>query len=101
MTKFIFKVFLFIVFGYMIGEGIVRIFKLTIDIPIMYQDSDNLIKNEPNQTGYYTNGNKWIITKHGQYGYEPKSLNSLITVIGDSYIENIMNPPVCHQAYFQ
>jgi hypothetical protein len=100
MTKFIIKVLLFIVFGYLLGEIVTRLYRLNIDIPNFYQDTDGLIKNKPNQTGYYVNGNKWFINKYGQYGYEPKSLDRLITVIGDSYIENIMNPPECHQAYF-
>jgi hypothetical protein len=100
MIKFSIKVFLFLVFGYIIGEIVVRAYRLNIDIPNFYKDTDGLIKNKPNQTGYYVNGNKWFINKYGHYGYEPKSLDNLITVIGDSYIENIMNPPECHQAYF-
>lgn len=86
--------------GYFVGEGIIRMFNLNIDIPEMYKDTNGLIRNKPNQSGYYVNGNKWIITKYGEYGYAPKSLDSLITVIGDSYIQNIMNPPECHQAAF-
>lgn len=99
MRKFILKIFSFIILGYIIGEIIIRVFNLNIDIPEFYQDLDGMIKNRPNQTGYYVNGNKWIINKYGQYGYEPESLDSLITVVGDSYIENIMNPSECNQAY--
>ena len=99
MKKFIIKVLIFIIAGYVIGEFLIRVLKLGIDIPKMYQSSTGLIKNKPNQTGYYVNGNKWSINKYGEFGYEPKSLDSLITVIGDSYIENIMNPNECDPAY--
>jgi hypothetical protein len=98
MKRFLFNIFLFLIAGYAIGEVISRVYKLNIDVPEFYQDKDGLIKYEPNQTGYYLKGEKWIINKYGNYGYEPKSLDNLITVVGDSYIENIMNPADCHQA---
>ena len=99
MRKFLVNILIFIVFGYFIGEFSIRVLKLGINIPEMYQDTNGLIKNLPNQTGYYLNGNTWSVNKFGEFGYEPKSLDSLITVIGDSFIENIMNPNECHQAY--
>lgn len=100
MKKFTIKITLFLIIGYLIGEFTVRVFKLNIDIPDYYQDANNgLLKNKPNQTGYYLNGNKWVINKYGEHGYEPKSLSNLITIVGDSYIENIMNPVECSQAY--
>lgn len=100
MFKFLEKIVLFLLCGYLIGEIVTRMYKLNIDIPDYYQDSDGLIKNVPNQTGHYRGGNKWIINKYGNYGFEPKSLDNLITVVGDSYIENVMNPIECHQANF-
>ena len=98
MTKFIIKVLFFIVFGYLLGEIIARLYRLNIEIPIFYQDTDGLIKNKPNHTGYYVNGNKWFINKYGQYGYEPKSLDRLITVIVDYYmlIRDICNHVEAH-----
>lgn len=100
MVKFIIKIVSFLFIGYFIGEAIIRIYKLDVDVQNVYVDSSGLIKNEPNQTGHYLNGNQWVINKYGEFGYQPKSLDSVITVIGDSYIENIMNPPTCHQANF-
>ena len=100
MTNFIKKILIFILLGYLIGEVVVRVFNASIDVPDFYQDKDGLLKNKPNQSGYAINGNKWMITKYGQFGYEPKSLDNLITVIGDSFIENKTSPPDCHQAYF-
>ncbi len=100
MIKFLVKIIVFLIIGYCLGEGIVRIFHLSVDVQNVYQDSAGMIRNEPNQTGYDVNGTKWMINKYGEFGYEPPSLDSLITVIGDSYIVNKMNPPRCHQAAF-
>lgn len=101
MKKFSLTIIKFIVIGCLIGEIITRLFNLNTDIPKMYVGNDSLIKLFPNQSGNYLKGShKWIVNKYGNYGYEPDSLNNLITIIGDSYIENIMNPPECHQAYF-
>lgn len=101
MRRFIFRIFIFIIIGVATGELIVRVFPLSIDIPRFYRDTDNLIKFEPDQSGNSMVGqHKWIINKYGNYGYEPQSLDSVITVIGDSYISNTMNPPECHQANY-
>lgn len=102
MKIFLIKIVLFVSLGIILGEGIVRLFELTIDVPVAYVDSsDHLIKYRPNQTGNYIGGDhKWIINKYGNFGYEPPSLDSLITVIGDSFISNEMNPPSCHQARY-
>lgn len=87
--------------GVLLGETVVRLFNMTIDVPRMYMGSDHLIKFEPNQTGNYVNGeHQWVINKYGNFGYEPPALKSLVTVIGDSFISNMMNPPECHQANF-
>jgi hypothetical protein len=101
MKKFLIRTGLFAIIGLIIGEVIVRQFHLNTDIPKIYMDSDNLIKFKPNQTGYYVNGtHKWMINKYGNYGPAPKSLDSLVTILGDSFISNVMNPPECHQANF-
>jgi len=101
MRRFNLRVLLFIIIGIIVGELSVRVFQLSIDIPRFYRDTDNLIKFEPNQSGNSMVGrHKWIINKYGNYGYEPQSLDSVITVIGDSYISNTMNPPECHQANY-
>ena len=86
--------------GVLLGESVVRFFQLSIDVPEMYRDSDNLIKFRPNQKGSYNGEHQWIINSYGNYGYEPPSLDSLVTVLGDSYISNVMNPPRCHQANY-
>ncbi|MFN3754458.1 hypothetical protein [Flavobacterium sp.] len=100
MKQFLKSLFFFVVVGIVIGEIIVRVFSLSIDVHKFYLDKDNLIKNYPNQTGNMAHTHKWSINKYGEFGYEPKSLDNLVTVIGDSYISNIMNPPECHQANY-
>lgn len=101
MKKFIKSIILFLLVGILIGELTVRVFSLNAEIPKSYVGKDHLIKNYPNQTGNYVNGtHKWIINKYGNPGYEPKSLDSLVTIIGDSFISNMMNPTECHQARY-
>jgi len=101
MKKFILKCFAFLLIGILLGEIIVRTFHLNTDVPKMYQSQSGLIKFYPNQTGYWLKGShKWVINKYGHFGYEPKTLNRIYTVIGDSYISNVLNPPECHQANY-
>lgn len=102
MKLFIKNILLFILFGLIAGELIVRIFSLNIDVPRSYVSKSGLIKFYPNQSGNYLNGKHiWKINQYGNYGPAPKSLDSaVITVIGDSYISNAMNPPECHQAVY-
>lgn len=101
MKKFIKSVFLFLLIGILIGEIIVCGFSLNIDVAKSYLDKNNLIQNFPNQTENYVNGtHKRIINKYGNPGYELKSLDSLVTIVGDSFISYLMNPPERHQAKY-
>jgi hypothetical protein len=98
MKKYILRIALFLFIGYMIGEIVVRVFHMTVDVPETYVDENHLVRFYPNQTGYSSDRFKWIINKYGNFGYEPQSLDSLVTVIGNSFISGTMNPPECHQA---
>lgn len=102
MKFFVLRLFFFLLIGILLGEAIVRVFNLTIDVPRMYVNPENhLIRFFPNQQGNAMGGkHKWVINKYGFHGYEPKSLNSAISIIGDSYISNTMNPPDCHQGVY-
>ena len=100
MKKYLLRIFIFIVIGILLGEIGVRVFDLAVDTPVAYRDEDQLIKYNPNQDGTSVQRCKWIINKYGNFGPEPASLDSLITVIGNSYISNTMNPPECHQAVY-
>ncbi len=61
-------------------------------------DNRGFYRYYPNQEGKYSNGNSWVINSQGNTGYEVDFKDSLITIIGDSYIEALMNPPECHQS---
>ncbi len=100
MKRYLFRIVVFLILGILLGEIGVRVFDLTVDTPVSYRDEDHLIKYEPNQSGTSVQRCKWIINKYGNYGPEPESLDDLITVIGNSYISNTMNPPECHQAVY-
>ncbi|MEO9891004.1 hypothetical protein [Aurantibacter sp.] len=98
MTKFIKKILFFISIGILIGELITRIFVLTSDIPERYIDQNGIQKYIPNQNGQWIGGeHSWQINKTGWPGPLPKEYKNLITIVGDSYIENFMNPDSCHQ----
>ena len=100
MKKYLFRIFIFVAFGIVLGELGVRVFNLTVDVPEVYIDVDHLIKFKPNQSGNSVQRCRWIINKYGNIGPEPESLESLVSVIGNSYISNTMNPPECHQANY-
>ncbi len=101
MEKFFKKIIIFILFGTLIGEIISRIFVLTSDIPRREIDSFGIQKYIPNQYGFWKGGkHKWQINSNGWPGILPKSRSNLIAIIGDSYIENFMNPDSCHQAIY-
>lgn len=100
MKKYLLRIFTFIALGILIGEIGVRVFNLAVDVPEVYKDEGQLIKFQANQTGTSVQRCKWIINSYGNFGPEPRSLDSLISIIGNSYIQNTMNPPECHQANY-
>ena len=100
MKRYLLRIIIFLVLGILLGEIGVRVFDLAVDTPVSYRDEDHLIKYEPMQNGTSVQRCKWIINKYGNFGPEPESLDNLITVIGNSYISNTMNPPDCHQAVY-
>jgi hypothetical protein len=100
MKKYLLRIFIFLALGILLGEAVVRVFNLSVDVPKTYVDEDQLIKLYPNQSGTSVQRCKWIINEYGNFGPAPKSLDSLVTLIGNSYIVNTMNPPECHQAHY-
>jgi len=99
MKKYLLRIFIFLALGIVLGEAVVRVFDLSVDVPKSYIDEDQLIKYHPNQSGTSVQRCKWIINEYGNFGPAPQSLDSLVTLIGNSYIVNTMNPPECHQAH--
>lgn len=101
MKKLLINIILFFLIAIIIGEVIVRLTHATADIPQRTIDEYGIQKYFPNQEGYWKGGNhQWMINNQGWPGELPKSYDNLITIIGDSYIENFINPNKCHQSFF-
>ena len=101
MLKFLKNSISFLIIALLVGELVVRITHSVSDIPKRQIDADNIQKYLPNQKGYWKGGDhQWIINELGWPGILPDDYDNLITVIGDSFIENFMNPNECHQAIF-
>ncbi|WP_405415774.1 hypothetical protein [Maribacter sp. Asnod1-A12] len=99
MSLFIKNIILFCIVFLLFGEVITRVCYATSDIPSRVIDENKIQKYNPNQTGYWVGGtHSWQINEDGWPGQLPKSKNNLITIIGDSYVENFMNPDSCRQS---
>ena len=99
MKRFIKNSILFLLLALVIGEAVVRLTHAMSDIPQRTIDDQGIQKYYPNQKGYWKGGDHtWLINKMGWPGQLPESFDNLVMVIGDSYIENFMNPNECHQA---
>jgi hypothetical protein len=98
MQKFIIRLLIFITLITIAGEIIVRVFQLTPDIPHLYVDHTGIQRYVPGQTGYYSKANsKWEVNNYGWLGIADVKKDAIISIIGDSYIENMMNPISCNQ----
>ena len=83
----------------LLGEIIIRSAHVMSDIPQRTIDEYGIQKYFPNQSGYWKGGgHKWLVNELGWPGELPDSYDNLITIIGDSFIENFMNPNECHQS---
>lgn len=99
MKKLFFKILGFLLIGLLVGEAVARYFVLTSDIPRRMIDEFGIQKYLPNQEGYFIGGDhKWHVNELGWPGDLPASYDNVITIIGDSFIENFMNPNECRQA---
>lgn len=99
MVRLIKHLLVYIIFALLIGEAIVRLLHLTSDIPNRMIDNDNIQKYYPNQKGKWHGGlHEWRINELGWAGPLPESYDNLVTILGDSFIENFMNPDKCHQS---
>jgi hypothetical protein len=101
MKKFITHLFLFTIVLSIVGEVSIRIFKLTSDIPQRFiEQSSGLQLYKPGQSGYYKKAaEKWEVNQYGWLGIANTEKRPLFSIIGDSYIENIMNPISCNQGF--
>ena len=83
------------------GEIVVRMTHSVIDVPQRMIDDYGTQKYIPFQNGTWKHGShNWKVNKLGWVGELPASYDNLITLIGDSYIENFMNPDSCRQAKY-
>lgn len=97
MKKFIINILIFFFLATLCSEIYIRLNHLSIDIPRRTIDEYGVQKYLPLQNGYWSNGtHRWQINKEGWAGELPPSFDNLITLIGDSHIENFMNPDSCH-----
>lgn len=99
MKKFIKNLVFFFLFALIVGELIIRVTHAVTDLPQRIIDEYGIQKYYPNQSGYWVGGeHEWVINKLGWPGELPDNYNNLVTIIGDSFIENFMNPSACHQS---
>lgn len=98
MKIFIIKIISFALFIFLLGEISVRIFKLAPDVPQLYLDKTGIKKYILGQEGYYTRAtSKWKVNKYGWLGIDDTKKDTIISIIGDSFIENLINPISCNQ----
>ena len=97
MKKFLINILFFSFITIICSEIYIRVNHLTIDIPRRTIDENGIQKYVPLQNGYWSNGtHSWQINKEGWAGELPSSFDNMVTLIGDSHIENFMNPDSCH-----
>lgn len=100
MKRFLKNIAIFFLLALIVGEVVIRITHEVSDIPQRKIDEYGIQKYYPNQDGYWKGGNhKWNVNSMGWPGELPENFDNLIVVIGDSFIENFMNPNECHQAF--
>jgi hypothetical protein len=101
MKKLLKNIILFSLIALVVGEVVVRLTHAISDIPQRTIDAHGIQKYLPNQDGYWKGGDhKWVVNKLGWPGELPQSNDNLIMIIGDSFIENFMNPNECHQSAY-
>jgi len=101
MSHFIKKSAYFVFFFGVICELIIRFFHLVPDIPERYFDKHGIQRYKQGQMGFFTEGKvKWEVNNFGWLGVSDLEKDTIISIIGDSYIENIMNPIECNQGSF-
>ncbi|GGZ70303.1 hypothetical protein [Algibacter mikhailovii] len=99
MIKFLKNILIFLILSLLVGEVIVRVTHSVSDIPHRKIDKFGIQKHIPFQTGFWLGGgHKWTINKLGWPGDLPRNFDNLITIIGDSFVENLMNPDDCRQS---
>ena len=97
MKNFLKKITVHTIISLIIIEVVVRVFSLTNDVPHRKKDKFNLQVFIENQKGI-SNGHNWKTNEYGFLGHSDLNGENQLLVIGDSFIENIMNPFNCRQS---
>ena len=101
MKKFLTNITILILVNLLVFEVLIRFFHLTPDIP-QREIVDGIQKYIPYQSGYFNKQSteKWEINEFGWPGLSRIDSETIIAILGDSYIENFHNPYECHQASY-
>lgn len=94
--------FLFLIIKYFIAlllflEITIRIFSFTNDVPMRKINEFGLQVFHENQSGFFE-GFIWEVNPDGFLGHNDKNGENQIMILGDSFVENIMNPFSCRQS---
>lgn len=95
MKTFLYRTISFLVLLFIFSEILIRVLNLVPDIPERYVDKYGIQRYKPDQSGRYDRI-KWTTNEYGWIGVS-ETEGEVITIIGDSYIENLMNPIECNQ----
>lgn len=98
MKNFLLRLLVFTLLCCLAGEIIIRVFKLVPDTPQRFIDKTGIQRYIPGQEGYYTQATKpWHVNQYGWMGMSDTKNDTVVSIIGDSFIENMMNPVSCNQ----
>lgn len=97
MKEFFKHILFFVITLIILLEGCIRLFSLTNDVPMRKTNSRELQIFKENQSGF-SHGFSWSVNKDGFLGHNEKNGENQLLIIGDSFIENIMNPFSCRQS---
>jgi len=97
MKEFFKQILFYVITLIILLEGSIRLFSLTNDVPMRKMNSRGLQIFRENQSGF-SHGFSWSVNKDGFLGHNDKNGDNQLLIIGDSFIENIMNPFSCRQS---
>jgi len=97
MKKFLFELISFSAITLILLEVLIRLLMLTNDVPQRDIDKFGLQVFQKNQKGF-SHGEKWNVNNNGFLGHNEINGANQLLIIGDSFVENIMNPFECRQS---
>ena len=99
MKRFIIKIIKYSIVVLILLEIVIRLFTLTNDVPQRDLDENGLQVFQKNQEGQ-SHGHNWKVNSSGFLGDNKVKGENQVLIIGDSFVENIMNPFRCRQSSF-